>query len=125
VDASTAQLKQSVETLDANSLDLIAVNSLLNKAQSLSSINAASSQRSGLVIKRAGLFQGNKISEFASNKYDELLLVTLLPRLMVRLEHQMHAQNSNSEFLFEALKTYQMIGIRDRCGNDLSSTTRL
>jgi type VI secretion system protein ImpL len=114
----TQDLQRSVDTLDANSLDLIAVNSVLNKAHALASVNEDGKLSGGFVMKRAGLFQGNKISDLASSKYNELLLEILLPRLMVRLEHQMHAQNNNSEFLFEALKTYQMIGLRDRFESD-------
>ena len=114
VEVASAELGQSVNALDANSLDLISTNTLLNKARTLATINDTSERDGGFVLKRAGLFQGNKISKIASSKYETLLLDALLPRLMVRLEHQMHAQNTNSEFLFEALKTYQMIGLHER-----------
>ena len=115
---ASAELGQSVGALDANSLDLISTNTALNKANAIATINDANMSVDGFVLKRAGLFQGNKISKLASSKYEELLLNALLPRLMVRLEHQMHAQNNNSEFLFEALKTYQMIGLRERFDPD-------
>ncbi|MFT6306857.1 MAG: type VI secretion system protein ImpL [Halioglobus sp.] len=118
VELATQDLQRSVETLDANSLDLISVNTVLNKAHDLASVNEGGELSGGFVMKRAGLFQGDKISDLASSKYNELLLEILLPRLMVRLENQMHAQNNNSEFLFEALKTYQMIGLRDRFETD-------
>lgn len=118
VELATQDLQRSVDTLDANSLDLIAVNTVLNKAHDLASVNEESALNGGFVMKRAGLFQGSKISDLANSKYNELLLEILLPRLMVRLENQMHAQNNNSEFLFEALKTYQMIGLRDRFETD-------
>ena len=118
VESATQDLQRSVYELDANSLDLISVNTVLNKAYALASLDETDESSGGLVIKRAGLFQGKKISELATSKYNELLLEVLLPRLMVRLEHQMHAQNNNSEFLFEALKTYQMIGLRDRFETD-------
>lgn len=118
VEIATQDLQRSVDALDAKSLDLISVNAALNKAQALASTNDKGVLDGGFVTRRAGLFQGEKISELANSKYDELLLEILLPRLMVRLEHQMHAQNNNSEFLFEALKTYQMIGLRDRFASD-------
>ncbi len=114
VDLATTELQRSVNSLDANSLDLLASNTVLQKARALAMLDEAGTTKGGFVLKRAGLFQGNKIENLASSKYDELLLEILLPRLMVRLEHQMHAQNNNNEFLFEALKTYQMIGMRDR-----------
>ena len=118
VEIATRELGKSVKQLDANSLDLLTTNTVLNKARRLAVLNDAYNLNTGFVVKRAGLYQGNKISKLASSKYDELLIDALLPRLMVRLEHQMHAQNSNSEFLFEALKTYQMIGLRDRFESD-------
>jgi len=118
VEIATRELDQSVQQLDANSLDLLQTNTVLNKARRLAVLNGAEGLNTGFVVKRAGLYQGRKISELASSKYDELLIDALLPRLMVRLEHQMHAQNNNSEFLFEALKTYQMIGLRERFESD-------
>ncbi|NND91249.1 MAG: type VI secretion system membrane subunit TssM [Granulosicoccus sp.] len=118
VDVAAADLQQSVNAVDPNSLDLFATNTVLNKARSLTGLGEDSALGHGFVIKGAGLYQGTKISDLASTKYDELLQELLLPRLMVRLEHQMHAHNSNSEFLFEALKTYQMIGVRDRFDSD-------
>ena len=114
VDIATRELEQSVQQLDANSLDLLPTNTVLNKARQLAILNGSDGPQTGFVVKHAGLYQGEKITELAGSKYDELLIDALLPRLMVRLEHQMHAQNNNSEFLFEALKTYQMIGLRDR-----------
>lgn len=118
VEFATGELDQSVQQLDANSLDLLASNTVLNKARSLAILNETGGLDTGFVVKHAGLYQGKKISKLASSKYNELLIDALLPRLMVRLEHQMHAQNNNSEFLFEALKTYQMIGLRDRFDSD-------
>lgn len=118
VDTASKDLQRSVTSLDANSLDLLATNSVLNRAREIAILDEQERLGTGFVVKHAGLYQGDKISELATSKYDELLIETLLPRLMVRLEHQMHAQNNNSEFLFEALKTYQMIGLRERFESD-------
>jgi len=118
VELATGELNRAVSELDSGSLDLTSTNTVLNKARALVELQDSARLDTGFVVQKAGLYQGNKISELATTKYDELLIDTLLPRLMVRLEHQMHAQNSNSEFLFEALKTYQMIGLRDRFESD-------
>ncbi len=118
VETQAGALQRSVDALDPRSLDLLPTNTLLNQARALAEIDGSDEHASGFVIRRAGLYQGNKISALALSRYDELLQETLLPRLMVRLEHQMHARNTNSEFLFEALKTYQMIGIRERFSAD-------
>lgn len=118
VDVAATQLQNSAGTLDPQSLDLLPTNDLLNQIRALSQPQDSDALDTGFVVMRAGLYQGSKISELASTKYDALLEEALLPRLMVRLEHQMHAQNTNSEFLFEALKTYQMLGERDRYDAD-------
>ncbi len=118
VDQAAGELQRAVDALDPNSLDLIATNTVLNKSRTLATIDAAGTVDGGFVLKHAGLFQGDKIKGLARSKYDELLLQILLPRLMVRLENQMHARNTDSEFLFEALKTYQLIGMRDRFDTD-------
>lgn len=118
VDIASTELEEAAQALDPTSLDLLSVNDLLNKARSISDLQQESALEEGLSIKRAGLYQGEKIGEFGAKKYDELLLDALLPRLIVRLEHQMHAQNTNSEFLFEALKAYQMIGSREHFDAD-------
>ena len=118
VETAAAELQGSIDSLDPLSLDLIPVNTLLNQARALTSLDNDDVNRHGFVIRHAGLFQGDKIAELALSRYDELLQEALLPRLMVRLEHQMHARNTDSEFLFEALKTYQMIGMRERFDSD-------
>ena len=118
VNQTSAQLELALVSLDANTLDLIETNRALNHARQLAFLEDDSNIDTGLVVKHAGLFQGDKISGFAQSKYDELLIDILLPRLIVRLENQMHARNTNSEFLFEALKTYQMIGSYEHFDSD-------
>ncbi len=103
--AGAGELEQNLEQLPSDSLDLIQVSAMLTKAQSLDTRETDE----GFALKRTGLYQGNKIGSRAGRKYDELLTESLLSRLMVRLEHQMHAESDNSEFIFEALKTYQML----------------
>jgi len=108
VQDSTQELIVSLDELSGDNLDLLKTSSALNKSRKLITAND-----DGFVVKRAGMYQGNRIGEFAEEKYQDLLIDALLPRLMVRLEHQMHAQSTNSEFVFEALKTYQMLNDRE------------
>ena len=110
IESEASALQQSLAALPADSLDLFKTNFVLNNARHLGYLSPEQEpNENGFLVKNVGLYQGNKIGGFAANKYDELLIDTLLARLMVRLEHQMHAKSDDSEFLFEALKTYQMI----------------
>ncbi|OED39509.1 hypothetical protein AB833_15180 [Chromatiales bacterium (ex Bugula neritina AB1)] len=106
IENTAETLEQQVSRLPVDSLDLLKTSSMLNNARDLNTTRTDS----GVLLKHTGLYQGEKIGRRASTKYDELLIDGLLARLMVRLEHQIHAEANNSEFLFEALKTYQMIG---------------
>ncbi|MEE9318996.1 MAG: type VI secretion system membrane subunit TssM [Granulosicoccus sp.] len=112
-------LRNGLLELPSDKLDLFDVNKILNDANALTfASGSAQSGESGFISKHAGLYQGNNVDELANRKYDDLLIDILLPRLMVRLEQQMHAESDNSEFLFEALKTYQMIDNRDHFESD-------
>ncbi len=106
-------------SLPDNSLDLFATNSMLTGIEQLNfNPRGGIPDESDFLARRTGLYQGNQISEVVGDKYKELLIDALLPRLMVRLEHQMHSEANNNEFLFEALKAYQMIDSREHFDKD-------
>jgi len=105
VKSTSENLETSLEHLPTDSLDLIQTSQMLALARNLDTTRTDT----GFFLKHTGLYQGKTISPIANRKYDDLLIDTLLSRLMVRLEHQMRAESDNSEFLFEALKTYQML----------------
>ncbi len=107
--SSADSLKSNIDELPTDSLDLLEISSILNDARALDTTETDE----GFLLKRTGLYQGKAIGSRATRKYNELLIDGLLARLMVRLEHQMHAESENSEFLFEALKTYQMLDDSD------------
>ncbi len=107
-------LDTELDALAPDSLDLIATAKVLDRAQALMPDHADS----GFALTGTGLYQGEKITTHADKKYQELSIDALLARLMTRLEHQMHAEADNSEFLFEALKTYQMLGNRERFNSE-------
>ncbi|MBX2883562.1 MAG: type VI secretion system membrane subunit TssM [Granulosicoccus sp.] len=119
IEATSTTLQQNLAALPADSLDILAAEEVLTVARELAyGQDRNRVDESGLLIERTGLHQGDLVDEAAEQKYQSLLLDTLLPRLMVRLEHQMHAESNNSEFVFEALKTYQMIGNRQFFDSD-------
>ena len=110
IDNNSEKLAQDLAQISPENLDLMQVSSMLTNTQNLNT----TPDNSGFLLKRTGLYQGGKIGTHANRKYDEFLTDALLSRLMVRLEHQMHSDSDNSEFLFEALKTYQMLDNPDK-----------
>ncbi len=57
-----------------------------------------------------GLYQGDKLSAQANDAYNRALNALLLPRLLSRLETQMQANLGNTDFLYQALKVYLILG---------------
>ena len=114
VEETAINLNQSIEDLPTDSLDILQTSTMLSNARDLDTTE----RDKGFLLKRTGLYQGKTIATRAERKYEELLIDGLLARLMIRLEHQMHAESNNSEFLFEALKTYQMLDNADEYNAD-------
>jgi len=119
IEKDATVLREKLTALPSDSLELSEVDDILNNTTRLTFSSGDSHlDENSFLSKHAGLYQGHKVDGFAKNKYDDLLIDILLPRLLVRLELQMHTESNNSEFLFEALKTYQMIGDRDHFDSD-------
>jgi len=57
-----------------------------------------------------GLYQGKIIGNQAAQTYRAALNQHFLPRLLLRLEEQIQANMNNTDFLYEALKIYLMLG---------------
>ena len=57
-----------------------------------------------------GLYQGDKLGEAAQSLYRTLLKDAFLPRLMTRIETQLQNNTNNTEYLYETLKVYLMLG---------------
>ena len=56
-----------------------------------------------------GLYQGDMLGSEATAVYRRMLHGALLPRLILRLEQQIRANQANPDILFVALKTYLML----------------
>ncbi len=61
-------------------------------------------------LSQFGLYQGFKLGAQADAAYDRALDGLLLPRLLARLEGQMLANLGNTDFLYQALKVYLILG---------------
>ncbi|WP_299654842.1 type VI secretion system membrane subunit TssM [uncultured Tateyamaria sp.] len=59
-----------------------------------------------------GLYQGDVIGTETAQNYRAALNTLMLPRLLVRLEDVMQSNLNDSAVLFEALKTYMMLGLQ-------------
>ncbi|MEP1202118.1 type VI secretion system membrane subunit TssM [Tateyamaria sp.] len=66
-----------------------------------------------------GLYQGKNIGNQAKQTYKAALNEHLLPRLLLRLEDQMQANMNNTDFLYESLKIYLMLGQQGPMNTDL------
>ncbi|MES2259271.1 MAG: type VI secretion system membrane subunit TssM [Pseudomonadota bacterium] len=60
-----------------------------------------------------GLYQGGKLGEGASGAYQRILREALMPRILDRMETQLRRGTANnSEYLYELLRVYIMLGER-------------
>lgn len=57
-----------------------------------------------------GLYQGDAIGNQAAQTYRVALNQMMLPRMILKLEEQMHENMGDQRFLFDALKVYMMLG---------------
>ncbi|MCF5632229.1 type VI secretion system membrane subunit TssM, partial [Pseudomonas syringae] len=101
VDQKVAPLGQTVQNLSPAQRDVLAVLPLLNAVRHLASEPPDWAQ--GL-----GLYQGDMLEAESSSVYRKLLIAVFAPRLVTRLEEQLHSGGS-SDFLYEGLKAYLML----------------
>jgi type VI secretion system protein ImpL len=66
-----------------------------------------------------GLSQEAKLTQAAHTLYRHALERVLLPRLVLRLEGQMHANFNNPDFLYQATRVYLMLGSQGPMDGDL------
>lgn len=59
-----------------------------------------------------GLYQGDVIGTETAQSYRAALNTLMLPRLLLRLEDVMQANLNSGDLLFDALKTYMMLGLQ-------------
>ncbi|RMO96527.1 TssM [Pseudomonas syringae pv. philadelphi] len=101
VDQKVAPLGQTVQNLSPAQRDVLAVLPLLNAVRHLASEPPDWAQ--GL-----GLYQGDMLEAESSSVYRKLLIAVFAPRLVTRLEEQLH-NGGSSDFLYEGLKAYLML----------------
>jgi type VI secretion system protein ImpL len=101
VDHKVAPLAQNVQNLSPAMRDVVAVLPLLNAVRQLAGDPPSWSQ--GL-----GLYQGDMLEAESASVYRKLLIAVFAPRLLTRIEEQLHSGGS-SDYLYEGLKAYLML----------------
>ncbi|MGC5699197.1 type VI secretion system membrane subunit TssM [Pseudomonas sp. NFXW11] len=101
VDQRVAPVRQDVQNLSPAQRDVLAVLPLLNATRNLA--GDAPGWAEGL-----GLYQGDMLEAESASVYRKLLVAVFAPRLMTRIEEQLHS-GGNSDFLYEGLKAYLML----------------
>jgi type VI secretion system protein ImpL len=101
VDHKVAPLAQNVQNLSPAMRDVVAVLPLLNAVRQLAGDPPSWSQ--GL-----GLYQGDMLQAESASVYRKLLIAVFAPRLLTRIEEQLHSGGS-SDYLYEGLKAYLML----------------
>ncbi|ULF84357.1 type VI secretion system membrane subunit TssM [Vibrio alginolyticus] len=69
-------------------------------------------------VKRFGLYQGDKVSQAASNAYSDALTQYFAPLLLDSLVSEMESNQQHREYLYETLKTYLMLFNPDKYQQD-------
>ncbi|WP_404937911.1 type VI secretion system membrane subunit TssM [Pseudomonas sp. JDS08PS003] len=101
VDQRVGPVRQDVQSLSPAQRDVLAVLPLLNATRNLA--GDAPGWAEGL-----GLYQGDMLEAESASVYRKLLVAVFAPRLMTRIEEQLHS-GGNSDYLYEGLKAYLML----------------
>jgi len=101
VDQKVAPLAQNVQNLSPAMRDVVAVLPLLNAVRQLAGDPPGWS-------KGLGLYQGDMLEAESASVYRKLLIAVFAPRLVTRIEEQLHSGGS-SDYLYEGLKAYLML----------------
>ena len=110
VDARVQPLRGELQALSPAQREVLAVQPLLNAIRNVS--GDAPGWAEGF-----GLYQGDMLDSEASSVYRKLLIAVMAPRVLARLEEQLRA-GGNSDFLYEGLKAYLMLGEAERYDAD-------
>ncbi len=108
VSARTADIETRIQQLPKGDRDPLDVLPLLDAARNIPG-GYADRDRGAPMLMGLGLYQGDKLGPQASSAYRRLLIKSLLPRIILRLEDQIREASSNPDYLYEALRIYLML----------------
>jgi type VI secretion system protein ImpL len=119
LDAALASYQQTATRLPLDPVtngDLTTVLPLLDAARDLP---FRTEVETGLGLAQLGLSQSGKLGAASRTAYREALERVLLPRLIARLETQMHGALDQPDFLYQATRVYLMFGGQGPLDRDL------
>lgn len=105
----TKEVQQYLKAADPNQTNPLLVLAVLDKARNISGGYADQIEGASWSLD-FGLSQGDKLGEAAISLYQKLLKEVFLPGLMLRIEQQLQNNANNTDYLYEALKVYLMLG---------------
>ncbi len=101
--------KQVEELPVTQSVDVASLLPLFKSVHELTSTSTVNSDNAPLSMD-LGLYQGDKLAAASNSAYQRLLQDAFLPRLALRIEHQLRSEGqTNPELLYEGLKAYIML----------------
>lgn len=102
-------LQISADALNPEQSELLETLPLINAARNLPA--GFYDQLNGTPwLMTFGLYQGDKLGQASESIYRKLLNQVFMTRLMTRLEQQIRDHGNNTDYLYEALKVYLMLG---------------
>ncbi len=106
----TAAINQQINDINPDSSDVLSILPLLNEVRQMPGGYADQKRDSTPWPLTFGLYQGDKLGDATISLYQRLLKDVFLPRLMVRIETQLRNNTDKTDYLYEALKVYLMLG---------------
>ncbi len=110
VEQASDQLAALGQRLDSVALNPVTDDALDRVASLLDAAAALPQANGGWAAHFFGLSQQAKVAQSNQLVYQNTLQRVFLPRLMLRLEQQMHSRFDDPEFLYEATRVYLMLG---------------
>jgi type VI secretion system protein ImpL len=110
VEQANEQLAAYRQQLAGVKLDPVSDDDLNHIAPLLDAVAALPQSDGGWAANLFGLSQQAKLAQSNRQVYQNVLQRVLLPRLILRLELQMHSRFDDPDFLYEATRVYLMLG---------------
>lgn len=113
VEKQRLEVSKLIQALSPDQTDPAAALALLDAARTIPG-GYADRDAGSPWLMGFGLYQGDKLGSEAQAIYQRLLLQTLLPRIILRLEERLRQNTGNSGYLSDTLKIYLMMDDPER-----------
>ena len=113
VEKQRLEVNKQIQALSPDQTDPAATLALLNAARTIPG-GYADRDAGSPWLMGFGLYQGDKLGGEAQAIYQRLLLQTLLPRIILRLEERLRQNTGNPGYLYDTLRIYLMMNDSER-----------